>query len=164
MEVPLPVVIIKQSRQPPTHTRHPHLGIPLVVEADEGKTTTLPGELVLRDEDVSDLAVLLEQVLNVVGGGAVGEVVHFEGHHLAGVGRRPSRITRHFAKLLKILKLILISIEKIIAVSQLDDANALLHELFNQCSHALLSELNRASEAICGTNLCQKRPTVICHC
>jgi len=76
------------------------LSIALVVKTYKGKTPTLSRELVLRDEDVPDLAVLLEKVLDVVGRGAVGEVVHLEGHHLGGVGRRPSRIARHFAKLL----------------------------------------------------------------
>ena len=104
----------------PVQRVHRVLGIPLVVEPgkgveeletweeeeleekweeeeepDECEAARLSGELILGDEDVPDLAVLLEQILYVVRGGFVGQVVHLERDHVGGVGRRAAHVPGH---------------------------------------------------------------------
>jgi len=70
----------------------------LVVEPDKGEAPALPGVPVLGDVDIPHLPVLLEEVLKVALLRLVGEVVHLEGGHLAGVrGRASSAKARHGA-------------------------------------------------------------------
>ena len=65
------------------------------VKPDKGKASAFPSELVLRDEHVPNLAILLKQVLNVVGTCPVRQVVHLQRHHVRGVWWGAPRIPRH---------------------------------------------------------------------
>lgn len=65
------------------------LGVPLVVEADEGEAAALAGEAVAGDVDVAHLAVLLEHPLQRLGRRAVRQVVHFQRGHPLDVRRHP---------------------------------------------------------------------------
>ena len=62
------------------------------MEAHKGKSPALPSVLVLRNVDISNLAVLFKEVLQVTVRGPVGQVVHLQGHHLRDIwGRSSSR-------------------------------------------------------------------------
>ena len=58
------------------------MGIKRLIEPDEGKASAFPCELVFWDENVPNLAVLLKQVLNVVGTCPVRQIVHLQRHHV----------------------------------------------------------------------------------
>ena len=60
------------------------------MEANKGKTPAFPSVLVLGNVDVSDLAVLLKEVLQVTVRCPVGQVVHLQGHHLRNIWGRSS--------------------------------------------------------------------------
>merc|ERR1719273_722091 len=62
----------------PIQSIHGVLSITFVVESDKGEASALLGVLFARYVDVSHLAVLLEEVLQVLCGSAVSQVVHLQ--------------------------------------------------------------------------------------
>ena len=60
----------------------------LAVEADKSKAPALLGSVVLGDVDISDPAILVKQLLEVINGGPVTQAVHLEADHLADVRGR----------------------------------------------------------------------------
>jgi len=62
----------------------------------KSKSSTLLRIFVLRYVNVTNLAILFEQVLEILIGGAVGQIVNFQRNHPASVWRRASSVARHF--------------------------------------------------------------------
>lgn len=52
-----------------------------IEKANKGEATALPGVLVLGYVDVTNTAVLLEEILQVTVAGAVGQIVHLQRYH-----------------------------------------------------------------------------------
>lgn len=77
-------------QQGSVHGVHCVLGVAFVVEADEGEAAALLCVAVPRDVNVPDPAILLEDPPQRLRGGAVRQVVHFEGSHAVYVWRRPA--------------------------------------------------------------------------
>lgn len=69
---------------------HGILAVALVVEANKGEASALPRVGVARYVDVADVSVALEDALHILRGGAVSQVVHFQGGHPVDNRRGPA--------------------------------------------------------------------------
>lgn len=69
---------------------HGILAVALVVEANKGEASTLPRVGVARYVDVADVSVALKDALHIFRGGAVSQVVHFQGGHPVDNRRGPA--------------------------------------------------------------------------
>lgn len=84
------------SVQPPAvHRLHGILSIPSVIVSDECKPSAFSAKSVSRDVHVANLAIFLEGAPQILGRGAVRQIIHFQGRHALNI--RWSSPVRHDA-------------------------------------------------------------------